>query len=262
MPEGDTVYRAARRLHEALAGQEVVRFDLRVPQVATVDLRGETVHAVVPRGKHLLARIGGLTVHSHLKMEGEWHLYAPGARWRKPAHTARAIIGVEGADAVGFDLAMIDVVPTDREDELVGHLGPDPLSRDWDAAAAADVAARLARDERPAHVAILDQRNVAGFGNVYANELLFVRGIAPTTPASEVDTVALIDTGVRMIRANRDRSARTFTGEDRPGRRFWVYGRAGKPCRRCGTLIREMALGANPTAARNVFWCPRCQPER
>ncbi|MBZ4487578.1 Fpg/Nei family DNA glycosylase [Microbacterium sp. cx-55] len=262
MPEGDTVYRAAQRLHAALAGHEVIRFDLRVPKVATIDLRGETVHAVIPRGKHILARIGGLTLHSHLKMEGEWHVYPPGARWRKPAHTARAIIGVDTADAVGFDLAMIDVVPTDREHELIGHLGPDPLGSDWTPASAADAAAHLARDERPAHVAILDQRNVAGFGNVYANELLFVRGIAPTTPASEVDTVGLIETGVRMIRANRDRSARTFTGEDRPGRRFWVYGRTGQPCRRCGTRIRETSLGANATSERNVFWCPRCQPAR
>lgn len=254
------MYRAARRLNDALAGHEVVRFDLRVPQVATVDLRGETVHAVVPRGKHLLARIGDRTVHSHLKMEGEWHLYAPGARWRKPAYTARAIIGVADADAVGFDLAMIDVVPTAREHELIGHLGPDPLGADWTAASATEAAENLARDDRPAHVAVLDQRNVAGYGNVYANELLFVRGIAPTTPATEVDTAALIETGVRMIRANRDRSARTFTGVDRPGRRFWVYGRAGQPCRRCGTRIRETSLGANPTSERNVFWCPRCQP--
>ncbi len=258
MPEGDTVFRAAARLHTALAGREVERFDLRVPQVATVDLRGERVRGVVPRGKHLLLRIGDLTVHSHLKMEGEWHVYAPGARWRKPAHTARAIVGVDRADAVGFDLAMIDVVPTAREDELVGHLGPDPLGPDWDAA---EAVRRLSGDERAVHVALLDQRNVAGFGNVYANELLFVRGIAPTTPAADTDLAGLIGTGVRMIRANRDRPARTFTGEDRPGRRFWVYGRAGQPCRRCGTLVRETSLGARPTAERNVFWCPRCQPE-
>ncbi|MEV7693834.1 DNA-formamidopyrimidine glycosylase family protein [Microbacterium sp. NPDC089189] len=256
MPEGDTVFRAAQRLHAALAGREVTRFDLRVPQVATVDLRGETVHAVVPRGKHLLARIGGLTLHSHLKMEGEWHVYAPGERWRKPAYTARAIVGVQTADAVGFDLAMIDVVPTADEHELVGHLGPDPLSRDWDPA---EAARRLSADDRAAHVAVLDQRNVAGFGNVYANELLFVRGIHPETPASRIDTAGLVETGARMIRANRDRSARTFTGEDRPGRRMWVYGRAGQPCRRCGTRVRETALGARPTAERAVYWCPRCQ---
>ena len=259
MPEGDTVYRAAARLHEALAGNALARFELRVPKVATVDLRGETVRSVIPRGKHLLIRIGDLSLHSHLKMEGEWHVYAPGARWRKPAHTVRAILGVPTAEAVGFDLAMIDVVPTAAEHELVGHLGPDPLGPDWDAA---EAARRLAADTRPVHVALLDQRNVAGFGNVYANELLFVRGIAPTTSATEVDTAGLLETGVRMIRANRDRPARTFTGEDRPGRRMWVYGRAGAPCRRCGTRIRETALGARPTAERNVFWCPRCQPER
>lgn len=258
MPEGDTVYRTAQRLHTALAGRPLVRFDLRVPQLATADLTGETVHAVLPRGKHLLVRIGRYTLHSHLKMEGEWHVYAPGARWRKPAHTARAVLGVATADAVGFDLAMIELVPTSREDELVGHLGPDPLAPDWDGA---EAARRLSRDDRPVHVAVLDQRNVAGFGNVYANELLFVRGIAPTRPATQVDAAGLLETGVRMIRANRDRAARTFTGEDRPGRRMWVYGRAGKPCRRCGALIRETSLGAAPTSERNVFWCPVCQPE-
>lgn len=258
MPEGDTVYRTAQRLHAALAGREVVRFDLRVPQLATADLTGQVVHAVIPRGKHLLARIGQWTLHSHLKMEGEWHVYAPGARWRKPAYTARVIVGVATADAVGFDLAMIDLVPTAREDDLVDHLGPDPLAADWDAA---EAVRRLSRDDRPVHVALLDQRNVAGFGNVYANELLFVRGIAPTRPASQVDAAGLIETGTRMIRANRDRPARTFTGEDRPGRRMWVYGRAGKPCRRCGTLIRETSLGATATSERNVFWCAVCQPE-
>jgi endonuclease-8 len=257
VPEGDTVYRAAARLHAALAGRVVERFDLRVPQLATLDLRGRTVHAVVPRGKHLLARIGDQTLHSHLKMEGEWHVYAPGARWRKPAFQARAIVGVATADAVGFDLAMIEVVPTTREDELVGHLGPDPLGESWDPA---EAVRRLGADARAAHVAVLDQRNVAGFGNVYANELLFVRGIHPETPATRIDAAGLIETGARMIRANRDRPARTFTGHDRAGQRTWVYGRAGRPCRRCGTLIRETALGASPTAERNVFWCPRCQP--
>lgn len=259
MPEGDTVFRAAQRMHTALSGKEVTRFDLRVPQLATADLRGATVHAVVPRGKHLLARIGGFVLHSHLKMEGEWHVYAPGARWRRPSFQARAIVCVAGADAVGFDLAMLELVPAEREEELVGYLGPDPLGPDWDAA---EAARRLAADDRAAHVAILDQRSVAGFGNVYANELLFVRGIAPTTPASRIDAAALLETGVRMIRANRDRTARTFTGVDRPGRRMWVYGRAGRPCLRCGTRIRETSLGASPTAERNVFWCPRCQPER
>ncbi|MBU4464348.1 MAG: Fpg/Nei family DNA glycosylase [Actinobacteria bacterium] len=256
MPEGDTVYRAAKRLHEVLAGHEALRFDLRVPQAATVDLQGETVHGVVPRGKHLLLRIGEFTLHSHLKMEGEWHTYRRGEKWRKPAFKARAIVGNGGWDAVGFDLAMIEVLPTRDEDRVVGHLGPDPLAAEWDPA---EAARRVSVDPRPVHVALLDQRSVAGFGNEYVNEILFVRGILPTTPASETDAAALIDVGARMLRANRDRTPRTFTGDARPGRSTWVYGRTGRPCRRCGTLIREGSLGTDPTKERNTFWCPNCQ---
>ncbi len=256
MPEGDTVFRTARRLHEALAGHTATRFDIRVPGSATADLTGELVREVVPRGKHLLLRVGGFTLHSHLKMEGHWDVYRPGDRWRAPAFRARAIVGTAGAEAVGFDLAMVEVLPTADEDRVVGHLGPDPLSPTWDAA---EAARRLAADERAVHVALLDQRNVAGFGNEYVNELLFVRGILPTTPATEVDAAGLMQTGARMIQLNRDRSGRTFTGDARPGRQTWVYRREGRPCRRCGTLIRKTELGANPTAERIVFWCPRCQ---
>ncbi|MEI3868074.1 DNA-formamidopyrimidine glycosylase family protein [Microbacterium sp. CCNWLW134] len=256
MPEGDTVFRAARRLHEALAGHPVARFDLRVPQVATVDLSGETVHAVVPRGKHILHRIGSWTLHSHLKMEGEWHVYRRGGRWRKPGYKVRAIVGTTEWDTVGFDLADIAVVPTEREGELVDHLGPDPLSKDWDLA---EAARRVSADPREIHVALLEQRNVAGFGNEYANEILFVRGIRPTTPAPEVDAAALLDVGARMIRANRDRSGRTFTGDSRPGQSTWVYRREGRPCRRCGTQIIGGELGADPTRERIIFWCPVCQ---
>ncbi len=256
MPEGDTVFRAARRLNDVLAGTEVTEFDLRVPHFATVDLTGQTVDSVVARGKHLLHRIGTWTLHSHLKMEGEWHVYRRGERWRNAAFKARAVVGNSAWQTVGFDLADIDLVPTAQEDALVGYLGPDPLRDDWDAA---EAARRVQADDRPVHVAILDQRSVAGFGNVYANEILFVRGIDPHTPASATDARAVVDLGTRMIRANRDRSARTFTGENRPGRRFWVYGREGAPCRRCGTPIRATSLGADATKERNVFWCPRCQ---
>lgn len=264
MPEGDTVFRTAQRLNGVLAGAELARFDLRVPGSATVDLRGQRVHEVVPRGKHLLHRIGAFTLHSHLKMEGRWDVYRPGERWRRQAFTARAILGVDegpaGAhDTVGFDLAMVEVVPTAEEHRLVGHLGPDPLSPDWDAAEAAQ---RVGADPRPVHVALLDQRNVAGFGNEYANELCFVRGIHPRTPATEVDAAALVDLGARMIRANRDRRDRTFTGDTRPGGGTWVYGRDRRPCRRCGTTIRRTELGADPTRERIVFWCPVCQPAR
>ncbi len=243
-------------LDAALAGGTVTRFDLRVPQLATMDLTGETVHSVVPRGKHLLARIGSWTLHSHLKMEGEWHLYRPGERWRAPAFRARAIVATTDAEAVGFDLAELALVPTDRESELVGYLGPDPLSDSWNLD---EAARRVGADSRAIHVAVLDQRNVAGFGNVYANEMLFVRGIHPETPGTDVDARGVLEVGTRMIRANRDRVERTFTGVDRRGERMWVYGRERRPCRRCGTPILSGSLGADPTRERNVFWCPRCQ---
>jgi len=255
MPEGDTVFRTARTLHAALAGQTVTRFDLRVPRHATADLTGDTVREVVPRGKHLLMRFGEYTLHSHLKMEGRWLVYRPGEPWRAPAHQARAIVGIERAQAVGFEIAQVALVPTAQEDLLVGHLGPDLLGPDWDAPKAA---AHLASDPRPVHVALLDQRNLAGLGNEYANEVLFVRGVLPTRPANETDA-GLVDTAARMIRSNRDRPIRTFTGDARRGREHWVYGRAGRPCRRCGTLIRRGELGANETSERIVFWCPRCQ---
>ncbi|MFG6493277.1 DNA-formamidopyrimidine glycosylase family protein [Microbacterium sp. P03] len=256
MPEGDTVFRAARKLSDALTGETVTRFDIRVPGSATADLRGETVHAVLPRGKHLLERIGDFTLHSHLRMEGVWHVYRPGERWRRPAYAARAIVGTAQLDTVGFELAMVEVLPTADEDRIVGHLGPDPLAADWDPA---EAARRLAADDRPVHVALLDQRNVAGFGNEYANEILFVRGTLPSKPASETDAAGIVDLGARMITANVVRNERTFTGDARAGRRTWVYRRDGRACRRCGALIRTGALGADPTKERNVFWCPVCQ---
>ncbi len=256
MPEGDTAHRTARRLDEALAGADVARFDIRVPRAATVDLRGQPIHAAVARGKHLLLRVGDSTLHSHLRMDGAWLIYRPGERWRHPAFKVRAIVGTIEREAVGIDLAEVEIIPTRDEEQLVGYLGPDPLGPDWDAA---EAARRLGADSRSIHVALLDQRNVAGFGNEYAAELLFLRGVLPTTPTPEVDVAALLDLGVRTIRANLERSNRTFTGINRPGQATWVYGRAGRPCRRCGTPIRRGELGADPTRERITFWCPFCQ---
>ncbi len=189
-------------------------------------------------------------------MDGEWHTYRAGARWRKPAFHARAIVGTADWDTVGFDLSLVEVLPTRDEHRVVGHLGPDPLTPEWDAA---EAARRLARDTRPVHVALQDQRNVAGFGNEYAAELLFLRGVRPETPAPEVDVAALIDLGTRTIRANRDRRDRTFTGVNLPGRTTWVYGRDGRPCRRCGSLIERGGIGADPTRERVTYTCPHCQ---
>jgi endonuclease-8 len=257
MPEGDTVYRAARRLNAALSGQVLTRCELRVPAYATVDLSGQLVHEVVSRGKHLLARVGDSTIHSHLKMEGEWQVYLPGERWRKPAHLARAVLGTPNAVAVGFELGQLDVVPTAEEERLVGHLGPDLLGPDWDAP---EAVRRIERDPRvPIAVALLDQRNLAGLGNEYVNELCFLRGMLPTRPVGEADVRRAVDLGHRLIVANRDRGIRTTTGDTRRGRNTWVYGREHEACRRCGTPITVGALGRDALSERVTYVCPHCQ---
>lgn len=258
MPEGDTVFRAAARLHTALAGKVLTRSDFRVPAFATLDLVGRTVDQVLPRGKHILHRIGDLTVHSHLKMEGRWDVYGPGERWRRPAHQARVVLDAEDVSTVGFTLGVLEVVPRADEDDIVGYLGPDLLGPDWDPALAE---ANLTADpDRPVGLALLDQRVLAGLGNVYRNELCFLRGVLPTRPVGQVqDPTRMIALAHRLILTNRDRSARVTTGVDRPGSRFWVYNRRGKPCLRCRTPIRYGELGESELTLRDTYWCPRCQ---
>ena len=257
MPEGDNVYRAARRLDAALGGKSVVRSDFRVPAFATVDLAGETVHTVDSRGKHLLMRIGDQVVHSHLKMEGEWHLYQPGERWRRPGWQARAVIEVPDATAVGFDLGVLEIFPATEERDRLAYLGPDLLGDDWDPA---EAVRRLAEHaETPIAVALGEQRNLAGLGNVYVNELCFLRGIRPSRLVGEVELDPLVQLAARVIRANRDRSVRTTTGDTRRGRQLWVYSRGGEPCRRCGTRIEHGRLGRNDLELRESWWCPNCQ---
>jgi endonuclease-8 len=258
MPEGDTVYRAARALDAALAGQVLERCDIRVPAFATVDLTGERVESVVSVGKHLLHRIGEFTIHSHLKMEGSWDIYRDGERWRNPAWQARAILGVPGTQAVGFLLGVLEVVPREREHEVVGYLGPDILGTDWNPDAAV---ANLERDgDRAIGLAILDQRVIAGLGNVYRNELCFLRGVLPTRPVADVpDLPGLVALAHRLIVANRDRVERATTGDLRRGRRTWVHGREHQPCLRCGTPIRQGVLGDTELTERQTFYCPRCQ---
>jgi len=257
VPEGDTVYQAARRLREALAGRVLTATDFRVPAYATVDLSGERVDEVVSRGKHLLMRVGEHTIHSHLKMEGSWEVYRPGERWRHPAFQARAVLRTEESEAVGFLLGVLEVLPRSREEETVGYLGPDLLGADWDAEEA--VRRITAHPETPIAVALLDQRNLAGLGNVYANELCFLRGMLPTRPVGEVDVPAAVDLGHRLIVANRDRPRRVTTGDTRRGRNTWVYGRGGQPCRRCGTRIRRTELGRTELEERVTYFCPVCQ---
>jgi endonuclease VIII len=260
VPEGDAVWSTARRLHEALAGRVVTRSDFRVPRYATVNLAGQTVTEAVSRGKHLLIRTGnGLTVHTHLKMEGSWRI-RPAAERVPQAHTIRVVIANEQWQAVGYQLGITEVLRTGEEDRVTGHLGPDLLGPGWDAAEAAEAVRRLTKDPgHPIGDALLDQRNLAGIGTFYLAETLFLRGVSPMRGAGEVDDLtALVELGHRLLDANKTRSGHVTTGDTRPGRESWVYGRAGRPCRRCGTAIKRGEQGA-PGQERLRFWCPNCQ---
>lgn len=263
MPEGDTVWATAKRLHSALAGRELSRSDFRVPRYATVDLAGHTVSEVFARGKHLLIRIEAetpVTVHSHLKMEGAWHVYRPGQKWRRPAYTARAVLATAESVAVGYSLGIVEVIRTASEPDVVGHLGPDVLGPDWDP----DEAVRrlLRQSDRAIGLALLDQRNLAGLGNIYRNEACFLAGVHPGSPVAEVPRLdRMVETSQRLLQVNRDRKVRTTTGMASAGKGMWVYRRDRQPCRRCGTLVRRGQLGDASTAARDIYYCPFCQPQ-
>ncbi|TFD26775.1 DNA-formamidopyrimidine glycosylase family protein [Cryobacterium cryoconiti] len=258
MPEGDTVYRSAQNLHRALAGGRLTRCDVRVPAFATVDLTGETVHEVLSRGKHLLMRVGEASIHSHLKMEGSWHVYRPGSAWRRPAFQARIVLETAEWVAVGFELGLLEVVPISAEAGLLDYLGPDLLGPDWHAEEA--VRRVESRPDRPVAVALADQGNLAGLGNEYVTELCFLRGLLPTRPVGEVtDVPGLVALARRLILANRDRTDRITTGNGRRGMQSWVFGRAGQPCRRCGSTIQRGLLGRSDLELRVTAWCPRCQ---
>ncbi|MET7830073.1 DNA-formamidopyrimidine glycosylase family protein [Streptomyces sp. NPDC005386] len=259
MPEGDTVWQAARRLHGALAGKVLTRSDLRVPQFATADLTGRTVLDVTPRGKHLLTRIeGDLTLHSHLRMDGSWKVFEPGRRWSGgPAHQIRAILGTADRTAVGYRLPVLELLRTTNEDRAVGHLGPDLLGPDWDPDKALH---NLFRDpDRALGEALLDQRNLAGIGNVYKSELCFLLGVTPWLPVGALPSglaAQLPDLAKKLLEFNRDRPARITTG--RSDQHLYVYGRAPRPCLRCGTPIRVADQG-DGSRERPTYWCPHCQ---
>jgi endonuclease VIII len=258
VPEGDTVWHAAKRLREALAGQVLTRSDFRVPRYATLDLAGRQVTESLSRGKHLLTRVeGDVTVHTHLKMEGRWRVRP--ARPRAPAdHRLRLLLANDTWQAEGYQLGVVEVLPTAHEADAVGHLGPDLLGPDWDGTEA--VRRLLADPQRPAGQALLDQRNLAGIGNVYKCELLFLRGIHPWQPFGAVkEPAAVVDLARRLLEVNKDRIGHVTTGMPQRGQENWVYGRAGRPCRRCGTIIQRASQGTDPEG-RITYWCPHCQP--
>ena len=230
-----------------------------MPRISTVDLAGQTVTEVVARGKHILLRTdAGVTLHTHFKMDGSWHLYQPGEKWRGPGFQVRAVIATGDTVAVGFRLGVCELIRTFDEAKRLRHLGPDVLGADWDRV---EAIRRLGtHPEREIGTMLIDQRVMAGPGNIYKSEVCFLAGINPFTHVAEVpDLAELVDLTKRLMEANRDAGQQVTTGDRRPGYARWVAGRAGRPCRRCGATIRA-GEQESYEAERITYWCPRCQP--
>lgn len=268
MPEGDVVWRTARRLHRAQAGRELLGSDLRWPSLATVDLSGRTVLEVASAGKHLLTRLSGtlgdppLTLHSHLRMEGSWYVertVADGTvpEGRRSDSGIRAVLVTDEWTAVGHKLGMLDLVATDREHELVGHLGPDLLGPGWDPAEAER--RLLQRPDRELGEALLDQRVLAGVGTFYMAEACFLARLTPWSPVSAVaDPAAFVALVHRLLDVNKDRADQVTTGDLRRGRQNFAHARSGLPCLRCAGTVRVAMIGT-PPQDRTAFYCPGCQ---
>lgn len=260
MAEGDTVFATAARMHHALAGHVLSSTDLRVPRYATADLSGQIVREVGPRGKHLFIRTdGGVSVHSHLGMDGSWRLYEPGERWRGRPFEVRAVLTTEERIAVGHRLRRLEMIRTTAEPVLLAHLGPDVLGPTWDVAEA--TRRLVASPDREVGDALVDQSVMAGPGNVYRSEVCFLAGVDPRTAVGSIaDPRGIVDLMRSLMDRNRAGGRRVTTGDPRPGHEHWVYGRGGRPCRRCGTPIRSFARGPR-SRERITFACPRCQRE-
>ena len=201
-------------------------------------------------------------------MDGSWHLYRTGEAWRGgPDHEVRVVLEVPDRVAVGYRLPVVELVETAREEPVVGHLGPDLLDDAWGPGHLAEAVRRLgARPDREVRLALLDQTVVAGLGNLYSNELCFLRGLSPWTTVGAVAADGgpprsrrWSTLGRRLLRANRETAAQVTTGDTRRGRQHWVFERTRQPCRRCGTPIRSAEQG-EPPRLRITYWCPSCQP--
>jgi len=275
MPEGDTIFRAAATLHRALAGHVVTRFESVYPALTRIardrPIVGRTVESVFARGKHLLITFSGdLVLRTHMRMSGSWHLYRAGDRWRRPGRDMRVLVATAAVEAVGFNVPVAELL-TARE--LARHkelqaLGPDLLAPSFDPDEA--IRRMRARPDDAIGDVLLNQRVMAGIGNVFKSEILFLAAIDPFTAVSalsDAELARLVDISRRQLGANvmtRDQTlsrstGRTTTRSLDPNSSLWVYGRGGKRCRRCGAAIEARKTGID---ARLTYWCPRCQPTR
>ena len=273
MPEGDTIFRAARTLHRALAGKHVVRFESMFPHLTRVHddapITGRTVEVVRAAGKHMLMEFSGeVLLRTHMRMNGSWHIYRPGEIWQRPRHAMRIVVATEDFVAVGFDIPVAEMLTLKnvaRHREL-RRLGPDLLGETFDS----DEATRRIRERGDTEIAdvLLNQRVLAGIGNVYKSEVLFACGVSPFAAAgdlSDAEVACLVTTARKFLRANVSdglAAMTTYTGFRRttrrsdPKERLWVYGRAGEPCRKCATPVGIRAQGRD---ARLTYWCTTCQ---
>ena len=274
MPEGDTIHRVARTLHRALAGKPVVRFESAYPALTRVHvdrpLTGQAIDHVSAAGKHLLMQFsGGTVLRTHMRMNGSWHIYRRGEPWQRSARDMRIVLETADFIAVAFSVTDAEFIAARRlqTHDTLRNLGPDLLSDTFDAAEALQ-RARARPGELVADL-LLNQRVMAGIGNVYKSEVLFACRVNPFTIASALDDDALrclIATARRFLVTNVHTALapmttytgfRKTTGRNNPGERLWVYGRGGLPCRRCRTTIERKKHGP---AARLTYWCPACQP--
>jgi endonuclease VIII len=273
MPEGDTIFRAARTLHRALAGKFVTAFESVYPKLTRVHddtpVTGRVVDSVTAAGKHvLMAFSGDLVLRTHMRMNGSWHIYRPGERWQRPRRDLRILIATADYVAVGFNITVAEWITRGalaRHDEL-RRLGPDLLADDFDPS---EAMTRLrARPDAEIADVLLNQRVMAGVGNVYKSEVLFACRVNPfitVRTLSDEQVACLVATARKFLQANVTEglaAMTTYTGfrrttrRDNPGERLWVYGRAGEPCRRCAAPIKLAPQGRD---VRLTYWCPSCQ---
>lgn len=272
MPEGDTIFRTARTLHRALAGRAVERFESVFPQLTRVDadrpVGGRTIDRVTSHGKNLLMSFSGdLVLRTHMRMNGSWHIYRVGERWQRPRHEMRIVLVTDVFEAVAFNVPVAEFGTAAAMKRELAGAGPDLLADNFDPA----VALSRLRERRDIEIAdaLLDQKALAGIGNVYKSEVLFASAVNPFVRVADLADDALeklIATAMKFMRANVSESSpaaivthaglRSTTPFGNPAARLWVYGRVGKPCRRCGTPISRVKQGPN---ARSTYWCEKCQ---